>query len=134
MGITSVSTSLLVTNSASRGSSSGGGCDKTCDVIIASTVCGVFGSCLLLIGICYLVTICKARKQKQHIAMDIELSNIALAKLEDKIGHYLDANPHILDMPDRKIPDYVKEHGPELTPSELDNVINVIAARRVAIV
>jgi hypothetical protein len=56
----------------------------------------------------------------------------AIENLERKLGKYLDENEHILDMSDRKIPDYLKEQVPGLSAQELQDVILVIAARRLA--
>lgn len=138
MGISSTHTAVL----AARGSSSSGQgkCSKTCEIIIASTVAGVFISVMLCIGMCYVYTSCKLRKRcKIPLVLPTALTTVkpstpdradVIAKLEQKLGKYLDENPHILDMPDRKIPDYLKAQ--DLTAQELEDVILVIARRRLA--
>lgn len=133
MGFSSAHTSVFVAGAASRSSSHDkGSCGKTCEIIIASTIGGVFGVVLLCLWICYMMTTWKIRRQRQrNIELTIQHMD-AITSLERKLGKYLDDNAHILDMPDRRIPDYLKEHVPNLSAQELQDVILVIAARRLA--
>lgn len=133
----SVSASLLATSARSSGGR-GGSCDTTCTIIVATTVGGFFGCIILLLCLCYFMF---RREEKKRKVQVIQLAPVRspddrdrIDKLEKKLAEYLNANPHILDMSDRKIPDYIKEHVPDLTAKELEDVILVIAARRVALV
>jgi hypothetical protein len=119
---------VIVSHGQSRGAS-------TDDYIIAGCIAGsIFLTCIL----CTICLLCKWRNKAKEQAINyyftprIEVRR-SLERIEGIVGPFLDANPHVLDMSDRKIPAFLKENIPNLKDEDAEEALYVIAKRRLAI-
>lgn len=120
--------SYYVPHSSSGGS---GDCDKTCSIIVGSVIGSVFGFFILVCVTCYVYKRVKERRKLAQYEKLKREQDDAIKKLEGRIGPYLDANPHILDMGDYKIPQYLQEVIPGLSQQDAILALNSVAKRRV---
>lgn len=63
-------------------------------------------------------------RNDKDIIKDIPVATII------KLNTFMDNNPHVLDMPDRKIPTYLQENIPELSTQEAVKTLYLVAQRR----
>ncbi len=128
---TSRTTIIIPTNSNSGSSENDNMSDKTVGIILGSVFGGIFGIMLIMICIFYIehrIRIIRNKQNEKKQQCEFEKN---IARLELIVGPYIDKNPNILDMDDRKIPEHLQQNIDNLNENDAKFAINVIAKRRV---